>query len=520
MAKALPAGPIHRRALFGALDADGWTWATLKALFWFFAIIMLLGYIPDRAYYFTVQKTIDLGIMVWSPINLCPAENGGLPCPAPEGAVEPWQSSPSQLAFPEARIDGSAAQLGSTILYIGGSNGSAATNTTFTTAFANGNFAAWAAGPQLPDARSRAGVAVLNGSAYLIGGDGPDGKPTNTVWQLASDPTSGALSSWKPVDGVTLPEARSGAAVIAMSDGILVAGGTGPDGKPSTSVWKTTADSNGKLGAFTQMPDLQDGVSDAASALDGTFVWVYGGTDANGPTNLVQRGAIGKPGSSPAAGASAGASGAPAASGGAAAAPSPAASGAPQPDVILQWGSENSAAPPARTGAAGWTANGAIYLAGGSDGKSVQGGMYWALPDADGGLSDGWHHLDVADLPSGGVQGGSALVSGATVFIFGGATPGASGAAAGTASAGSLRADLAPQEPFFQLGIAGATIPALEIPGETGQQLGYLSAAGAGTLDFIILVIIGWAFAHRPQIGAWWERRRAARRAAERVRTA
>ena len=50
----------RNRVLFGLLDADGWTWASLKAAFWFVVIIMLLGYIPDRAYYFTVFSTIDV----------------------------------------------------------------------------------------------------------------------------------------------------------------------------------------------------------------------------------------------------------------------------------------------------------------------------------------------------------------------------------------------------------------------------------------------------------------------------
>ena len=42
--------------------------------------------------------------------------------------------------------------------------------------------------------------------------------------------------------------------------------------------------------------------------------------------------------------------------------------------------------------------------------------------------------------------------------------------------AGATRANLAPQEPFFQLGLVGATVPALKIDGEIGQQLGYLAA--------------------------------------------
>ena len=38
---------------------------------------------------------------------------------------------------------------------------------------------------------------------------------------------------------------------------------------------------------------------------------------------------------------------------------------------------------------------------------------------------------------------------------------------------------------LFQIGLVGATVPGLTINGDIGQQLGYLNAAGVGTVDFI-----------------------------------
>ena len=89
--RALGAGTSvpRRRALFGLLDADGWGWASVKAFVWLIIIIFILGYLPDRAYYLTVGRTVDLGVLVWSPVNLCPPTNETLPCPAPAGAVDP-----------------------------------------------------------------------------------------------------------------------------------------------------------------------------------------------------------------------------------------------------------------------------------------------------------------------------------------------------------------------------------------------------------------------------------------------
>ena len=90
----------RRRAMFGLLDADGWSWASVKAFIWLIIIIFLLGYLPDRAYYLTVGRTVDLGILAWSPINLCPPTNETLPCPAPVGALVPWHPSPSSWHCP------------------------------------------------------------------------------------------------------------------------------------------------------------------------------------------------------------------------------------------------------------------------------------------------------------------------------------------------------------------------------------------------------------------------------------
>ena len=99
-----------------------------------------------------------------------------------------------------------------------------------------------------------------------------------------------------------------------------------------------------------------------------------------------------------------------------------------------------------------------------------------------------------SDLPY-GLTGASAFVTGPNAVLAGGET-------ADGALQTSLRANTSPQAPFFQLGPFGATVPGLKIDGELGQQLGYLNAAGAGTLDFVILLIIGWAFAHKPQARA------------------
>jgi hypothetical protein len=488
MAQALNAGrvPPRRRTLFGLLDADGWGWATVKAAFWFVVIIVMLAYIPDRAYYFTVNRTLDVGLLAWSPVNFCPAENKTLPCPAPLGAVVPWEPAPTEASLPAPRTHGVTAQLGTNLLFIGGTDGTTPVDSVYLATVKDNLFGRWGTGPTLPAPRSDVALASVSGTVYLLGGLGADGKPTDTVWSITADATSGALGDWTPVAGVTLPEARSGAAAIAVADGLVVLGGRDANGTPTATVWKSTLKSDGTLGPFEAQQPLAAAIAGATAVQVGDFLWVYGGTDANGPSGAVQRGSLG--------------TGIPVVPG-ATAVPN----ATPAPQKVLQWAVSNGAnLPAARADATGFSANGVMYLVGGNDGTADRSEVYWTIPDAKGNL-DGWKHLEQTDLPAGGLSGAAMALAGPHAFLVGGHTT------AGLLSSVTW-ANLAPQAPFFQLGLVGAVVPALQINGEIGQQLGYLNAAGAGTLDFIILLAIGWGFAHKAQVRAWVDRRRARRR--------
>jgi hypothetical protein len=160
--------------------------------------------------------------------------------------------------------------------------------------------------------------------------------------------------------------------------------------------------------------------------------------------------------------------------------------------------------PAPRTDAAGFGASGAIYVVGGSDDTSPRGELYWAVPDSLGNIPE-WKTLPQSDLPASGLTGSAPVVLGPNIILVGGATKDG-------VIAGSARGNLAPQQPFFQLGLVGATVPALKIDGEIGQQLGYLNANTVGIVNFTILLIVGYAFAHKQQMIALRERLRRRRR--------
>ena len=463
-----PVPASGRRALFGLLDANGWPWAIVKALGWFVLIITMLGYIPDRAYYFTVQQTVDLWPLApylkWAPINFCPAQNETLPCPAPAGATLPWHSAPPEIQLPAGRTDGAVAVMGTTYLYAGGSDGKAAVASTFVShAVGNGNLDKWSEGPALPEARSDPAYAVSGNTLYVIGGYGPDGAPTTTAFSLTVG-TDGTLGQWKAEPALALPEPRAGGSAVAVSDGLVVMGGT--DGKaPTRSVWKSQEALSGAMQPWVaQQPLYEENVGGVAIRV-GDVIFVIGGRNLSGnPVATVQQGLLG---------------GGPNAT-------------AKNPNVIDVWrASAQTNLPVARTNMSGFTANGALYVQGGSDAAGPQTQTWWAIPDANG-LIAGWNNLPQLDLGQ-GIEGSGAIATGSYAFMLGGQT--ASGPTPGIA-----RTYLAPMVPFFQLGILGATIPGLKLDGEVGQQIGYLAAAGVGTMNFILLLLIGWAVAHPARV--------------------
>jgi hypothetical protein len=115
--------------------------------------------------------------------------------------------------------------------------------------------------------------------------------------------------------------------------------------------------------------------------------------------------------------------------------------------------------------------------------------VYWTVPNATTGDIGEWKNLSQSDVPE-ARTGATPAVIGSWVYMIGGT----GGSSNGT---GTLRANTAPQTPFFQLGLVGATIPGLGVKGDVGQNFGYLNAAGVGTVDFILLILVGLAYSHR-----------------------
>ena len=471
---------VRRRAFFGLLDAGGWAWATLKAAFWFVVIIILMAYIPDRALYATVQPTIEIGVPLQTfnkslnvtPVNFCPPSNETLPCPAPVGAVLPWQPNPPELALPQPRTDAAIVAAGLQTLLVGGSDGAAAQESVFATVIRqDGNIDGWTVGPPLPAPRAGASAVFFAGTAYVIGGRDAGGQPTDTVFAGTPDAGTGTITSWAAVDELKLPAPRADAAAVVSGDGIFVVGGRDANG-PVASVWQAPfKKETGALEPWRENPAMPSARAGATAVLLGTHLFVYGGEGDTGPLTEVLRGAVGFVEGDPV-------------------------------QVVTGWETPTEAAaatsnlPAAHAGAMGFVSNGILYSAGGTGSDGV---LYWTIPDAEGNLT-GWKTQAQSNLPADlDLADGAPIVSGSHAFLVG-------GTAAAVPTTGIARAGLAPPQPFFQVGLFYVTLPALGIQGEVGQQLSYLVAAGVATTNFVLLFLIGYAYNHKAQTRALWER--------------
>ena len=231
-----------------------------------------------------------------------------------------------------------------------------------------------------------------------------------------------------------------------------VFGGRTADGLSQT-VWhsKLSTATPPVLGAWqevTALP-LPEARADATATLVGNFLYVVGGEGPKGITGTVYRLQL--------------------------------QSGDPAIDFttnqLIGWATprEGQAGnlPAPRAQATSFTANGALYVVGGIDAsKAPQATNFWTVPDATIGDITKWQELKAADLPE--ARAGAAIAPvGSVAFLIGGDGP--SGPVDTT-----FRAGLSPKPPFFKLGMFGATIPALSIKGEIGQQLGYINAGRRG----------------------------------------
>ena len=427
--QALGAGMIvpRKRALFGLLDADGWAWARSRRSSGSSIIILLLGYIPDRAYYFTVNRT---STSACSPgrrstsarprTRRCRARRRSAPsCP--------WHQSPAELALPAAahrRRRGPARHQDPVHRRVRRHDG--AVDVYVAPDVRDRQLRR--SGPTARRCRSRAPTPASSRSpapSTSSAASTPTARRRTTVFSLTPDREDRRPRRVEDRDETwRLPErARRRRRASPPPTASSLVGGE--------SARRTRRRPSGKslLRHGGHAPEV-GGRSPPRSSRRPTrcvrsSVTTSGCTAATTPTDRSAPCSAGRS-------ASAAAEGLP---------------DEPRRGQGRRLGASTPAAnlPGARDDAAGWSANGTLYLVGGAGQRRPADRGLLGGPDRRRATIPEWKHLDASDLPY-GLTGGSAVVTGPNAVLVGGET-------ADGVPQTSLRANTAPQSPFFQLGL-------------------------------------------------------------------
>lgn len=214
---------------------------------------------------------------------------GGTPPPAPTPTPTPPPSpsptAPSQpvsgLTFqpvgdlPQGRVWHGAALAANGQVYLnGGSNGASSFTTTWGSPL--GPPWDWQTRAALPQATEGHGFVVIGTHAYTLGGwTRGSGAPRAEVYEAAIG-ADGGLGPWQAT--TSLPAGRVYAGWVVDGNRLFAIGGLGPNWGPETTVWTTTADSQGHLAAWQSAASLPEPRGWPGCAIAGGKLWVTGGS--------------------------------------------------------------------------------------------------------------------------------------------------------------------------------------------------------------------------------------------------
>ena len=285
----------------GCSTASGWGWASLKAAFWFILIdlharlhprpgLLLHGQPDDRPRHPRLE-----------PGQLLPARRTR-PCRARRRSAPSCRGRHRRPRSP-CRRRGPTAPSSSPARRSSSSAGPTGRRPpTRRSCRRSPGPATSTSGPRGRSSRRRARMprrSYSGGKIYVVGGVDASGKPTDTVYILAPDATTGALGSWQTSDDakldLKLPESRCPApwswpAPTGCSSSAAPTA-RGPSTRSTSR--RSTRPARRRSGPRSP-PSCSRRSPTPRPRSSASYVWVYGGTMADGtPTGTVQRGEFG-----------------------------------------------------------------------------------------------------------------------------------------------------------------------------------------------------------------------------------
>jgi len=167
---------------------------------------------------------------------------------------------------------------GSFLYVIGGNNYHGVFNTVYMAPIgADGALGAWTTTTPLPAARAGFGIAVTSGRIVVLSGQNNGVFPATVV--SAPIQADGTLGAW--IAEPSLPEARFHPYVTISGQSLYVTGGLDPTFVATNTVYRSTINSDGTLGAFASLTTLPVTRSHHIATVHDGFLYIAGGITGN-----------------------------------------------------------------------------------------------------------------------------------------------------------------------------------------------------------------------------------------------
>jgi N-acetylneuraminic acid mutarotase len=186
-----------------------------------------------------------------------------------DAALGAWASAP---ASPAIRFASAAAVLNGRLHLVGGWNYSnTASNSVDTHDVYDPATSTWSAAAPLATRRNAAAAAVVDGKLYVIGGRAPGIRASDQTSLASVEVYDPATNTWRA--GPDLPQARSGAAAVALGGKVYVLGGESTPG----GVRNTVSRLDPATGSWTELAGMPFSAHGLAAVVVDEAIVVMGG---------------------------------------------------------------------------------------------------------------------------------------------------------------------------------------------------------------------------------------------------
>ena len=206
-----------------------------------------------------------------------------------DGTIGTWAAAAN---LPTALAWGQLETAGGSLYYVGGQTGGSnnGVQAIYWATPSAGSIASWSSATnELPAGRTQHGATVWNNRIYVVGGNGPTGVATSTVYVSPQLSAGGNIASAWSTTSTNFNVARSGATAIAYANNLYVLGGYTGSSYLNDVQFSQINTSTGAAGAWKYTTSLPSYLRQADGFAANGFMYIFGGrnTDTECRSNTI-----------------------------------------------------------------------------------------------------------------------------------------------------------------------------------------------------------------------------------------